>query len=230
MKDQLSKKQVMLAGFSGSGKTTLAKALSEDNLPFISGSVSDLLPQTKDEPHRSMLDQDPKKLYMQDFQILNLRKKLFANKSNYISDRSFLDNAAYFILKQSKFIPQCEVDNFLKLCNKFLTQLCTHLILLDYTPDMLTNWVIEDNSKRIQNGYFQMQVAYLMRMVLDIWGFKGHFLDSHRESLFHEINLPRGIYLGKVESLYGVTRVMILREVNMQNRLFLTQDFINDKL
>lgn len=230
MKDQLSKKQVMLAGFSGSGKTTLAKALSEDNLPFISGSVSDLLPQTKDEPHRSMLNQDPKKLYMQDFQVLNLRKKLFANKADYISDRSFLDNAAYFILKQSKFIPQCEVDNFLRLCNKCLTQLCTHLILLDYTPDMLTDWVIEDNHKRIQNGYFQMQVAYLMRMVLDVWGFNGHFLDSHRVSLFHETNLPRGIYLGKVESLYGVTRVMILREVNMQNRLFLTQDFINDKL
>ena len=41
-------KRIMFVGPSGIGKTTLAKAVEEIcGIPFISGSMSDLLPATK---------------------------------------------------------------------------------------------------------------------------------------------------------------------------------------
>ena len=95
----------MFAGPSGFGKTTLAKWVSEQSgVPFESGSLSDLIPQTKEVSHKDMLARDAKDLYTEDFQLLNLRNKLFVDKDQYVSDRSYLDSAAYFLYKSSVYI------------------------------------------------------------------------------------------------------------------------------
>ena len=219
--------RIMFAGPSGIGKTTLAKFVEnigdvdEPKWPFVSGSVSDLLPNTKSESHKDMLSHDKKDLYIQDFQILNLRRKLFANSDSFVSDRSFLDSAAYFLYKQSESLPQCEMDHFLELCKMCLCQYCDKLILLNFTPYLVKNWVIEDNGKRILNKYFQANISAIMNMVLDNWGIcYGEQIYSINKGLFKypERLIYGGYKVGIIESLYGEVEVVSIDEPELEIR------------
>ena len=219
--------RIMFAGPSGIGKTTLAKFIEESfgdtdpTWPFISGSVSDLLPNTKNESHKDMLSHDKKELYVQDFQVLNLRKKLFANTDKFVTDRSFLDSAAYFVYKQSSAIPQCEIDHFLELCKMCLCQYCDKLIILNFTPYMLDNWVMEDNGKRILNKYFQEQISAIIKMILNNWGV--NFSETIRNISRGLLKMPEylicgGYKTGILESLYGSVDVILINEPGLEIR------------
>ena len=222
---------ILLAGPSGVGKTTIANFLAQElGIKFISGSVSDLLPQTKDMAHADMLSRDSKELYMEDYKILNLRKKIFSNAEEpFVSDRSFLDSAAYFLYKQADKIPACEIEQFLELSKMVTLQTTDCLILVDYTMDMFNNWVIENNNKRIINKYFQMEISRIMSMILDIWGVKwdnyshtiierpetGNFI----EKIFGKVlYLENVVSIGTIKNLYGTTQVIVLREANKEIR------------
>lgn len=222
---------ILLAGPSGVGKTTIANFLAQElGIQFISGSVSDLLPQTKDMAHADMLSRDSKELYMEDYKILNLRKKIFSNvEEPFVSDRSFLDSAAYFLYKQADKIPACEIEQFLELSKMVTLQTTDCLILVDYTMDMFNNWVIENNNKRIINKYFQMEISQIMSMILDIWGVKwdnyyrtirerpetGNFI----EKIFGKVlDLENAVSIGTIQNLYGTTQVVVLREANKEIR------------
>lgn len=226
--------RIQLAGPSGVGKTTIAKWLEETyKLPFVSGSVSDLLPSTKDEPHKDMLSHDKEDLYNQDFQILNLRNKLYREKDNYVSDRSFLDSATYFMYKQSSTIPQCEVEHFFELCKKCLVEQTDLLIVIGFTPYMVKNWVMEDNNKRILNKYFQAQISYIMRYILTEWGFD--FLHPipliHKSLYFKDKWLVNGQYhTGKLNSLYGDISVMWIDEPGLDTRKEIISNYLKRTL
>ncbi|MCM1438838.1 MAG: AAA family ATPase [Roseburia sp.] len=227
---EIKNPRILLAGPSGVGKTTVAKFISEEyDFQFISGSVSDLLPQTKDMLHADMLARDSKELYMEDFQILNLRNQRFRNIYPFVSDRSFLDSAAYFIYKQADKIPPCEIEHFLELAKMATLQNSDYLIFFEYTMDMFNNWVIEDNLKRVTSKYFQMEISRIMTMVLDIWGVKWshtnidslHYRnpDTVMGRIFGEyFTLENGIKVGELENLYGKTKVIVIREANKQVR------------
>ena len=76
---EIINKMIVFAGPSGIGKSTLAKKLSDETgFKYISGSVSDLIPATKDLSHRDMLDRNHGQLFQEDYQVLNLRNKLFS--------------------------------------------------------------------------------------------------------------------------------------------------------
>lgn len=52
-------KRIMFVGPSGIGKTTLAKFIeTKYSIPFISGSMSDLMPDTKEMHHAEFLHQE----------------------------------------------------------------------------------------------------------------------------------------------------------------------------
>ena len=229
--------RILLAGPSGVGKTTVANFIAELGYNFISGSVSDLLPQTKEMTHSEMLARDSHELYMEDFQILSLRNRLFSKEEEpFVSDRSFLDSAAYFIYKQADKIPSCEIEHFLELAKMALVKTCDCLIFFKYSNDMFDNWVIEDNSKRVTNKYFQMEISNLMEMVLGIWGIDIYRkIPSIKEVGDHWFNyrlidLKEEISIGTISSLYGNTKVLIIPEANQRNREIIIEKSLNGKL
>lgn len=229
--------KIMFAGPSGFGKTTLAKWISEQyNIPFESGSVSDLIPQTKDVAHKDMLARDPKELYTEDFQILNLRNKLFSNKEQFISDRSYLDSAAYFLYKQGDKQPSCEVEHFIGLCSMLITQQCDCLIFLNFIPELVSEWVTEDNNKRITSNYFQVEISSIMKTALTFLGYKPSSKVSYLTKkvykgilgklLSQRIDLDYGSEVGYINNIYGKTKVIIINEPNLQVRKDLLKEYV----
>lgn len=229
--------KIMFAGPSGFGKTTLAKWLSEQSgVPFKSGSVSDLIPQTREVAHKDMLARDPKELYTEDFQILNLRNKLFFDKDQYVSDRSYLDSAAYFLYKQGDNQPACEVEHFFGLCSMLLAHQCDCLIFLNFIPELVSEWVTEDNNKRITSNYFQVEISSIMKTALTLLGYKSsskvYYITKQVYKGISGKLLPKRIYLdygaevGYINNLYGKTKVIIINEPNLQVRKDLLKEFV----
>lgn len=163
-------KRIMFVGPSGIGKTTLAKFIeTKYGIPFISGSMSDLMPDTKEMHHTEFLHQECGELINKDYQLLNLRNKLFKDKETFVTDRSYVDLAAYFIYKQSTNIPECEVDAFLDICKDLTVQQCDLLIYLPLSMYNMKGWPMEDNKKRIINRYYQAQMSDIMGNLLTQW-------------------------------------------------------------
>lgn len=160
----------MFVGPSGIGKTTLAKFIeTKYGIPFISGSMSDLMPDTKEIHHAEFLHQECGELINKDYQLLNLRNKLFKDKETFVTDRSYVDLAAYFIYKQSTNVPECEIDSFLDICKELTTKQCDLLIWLPLSMHNMKEWPMEDNKKRIINRYYQVQMSDIMGNLLTQW-------------------------------------------------------------
>ena len=220
--------RVMLAGPSGIGKTTLAKDISKlTGIEFISGSVSDLLPETKEMSHESMLNRESKQLYTEDYQILNLRNKLFKEKEQFVSDRSYLDSVAYFLYKQADQIPACEVEHFISIAGRLLNNQCDLLIVLELVPEDVHNWITEDNKKRITSNYFQILISSLVHTGLRLMGYEttntGYLVNT---GLFRSIPLNRPFEEGRIKSVYGETDVLIIRDLDYSNRFNILKKFI----
>lgn len=214
--------RIVFAGPSGIGKTTLAKLLSEElKLDYISGSISDLLPDTKNLTHQEMLSRDPKELQMEDYKIMNLRNKLFSKYKlkGYISDRSFLDSAAYFIYKQASKLPTCELVSFLDLARDLTIKNVDYLIVLDFPVSFILNWNIEDNNKRILNDFFQCSISKLIRLVLEYWGVT--LISNVR--LIYPSRTEVGIIRYKGNTY---TKIILLQSDNLKERLEAICNFI----
>lgn len=210
--------KIQLTGCSGVGKTTLSKWLSEESkIKFISGSYSDLVPQTRNEKHSDMITKDPKIIYQQDYQVMNLRHKQLAFEDRFITDRSYIDSIAYLINKLSVHIRQCDIESFIGNCEALLSLECTHLIFIPFSLKFLNNWDIEDNNKRILNRYYQFQISQLIYGILDMMGYR---------------KLPLRSYLvesevGKIQVKGNDISVLILDELDFEKRKQIVKRFIS---
>ena len=160
----------MFVGPSGIGKTTLAQYVAKSqNIPFISGSMSDLLPATKNISHNELLSLGSQAMQSSDYQLLSLRNRLFRGKEEFVTDRSYADLAAYFWYKQSRTIPECELEHFIGCCRASMEDQCDLAIFLPLNLCNYSDWEMEDNKKRITNRFFQIQISSLMGELLADW-------------------------------------------------------------
>lgn len=211
--------RINFTGVSGIGKTTLAKWVADEfKIPFLSGSYSDLVPSTKDMPHQNMITQDVNTVYAQDMQVLNLRNKLFQQHPQYVSDRSYLDSAAYLINKLSHRIKECDTESFLEICQALTGVQITHLIFMPFTYDYVKRWEMEDNNKRVLNRYYQWEVSTLMyRILYEMWGFKCYDVWPT-----HDI----GSVTINHQDRNWTTKVLILQTMDLEKRKYIIKDFL----
>ena len=156
---------ITFLGPSGIGKTTMAKWVSETyDIPFVTGSYSDLVPSTRKLSHREMMGLDTHTQFKQDLELIKARIDSYkAHRNGMVSDRSLIDVFAYALLKYSNKVPACDIDTIQDWVsmNLYLVDL---VIFMPYSIG--DEWSFEDNGKRVVNPYFQAMVSTIMDMVL----------------------------------------------------------------
>lgn len=204
-----------MAGPSGIGKTTLAKILSEDlNIPFLSGSYSELVPSTKDVKHEDMIKKNTQDILQEDIDLFRKRRDIFNNTIEFISDRSFVDNIAYHINKLSYQIDESDITIFIDACIQSLNTIPTHLIFIPYRADMVDSFKIEDNHKRIINPWYQIQISSLMTTIIT--------------QLLNKTFMTKDNYKSMVSKEDGL-KVLVLLTTNLEERVNITKQFLTDE-
>lgn len=214
---------INLTGCSGIGKTTLAKALSKEyGIPFVSGSYSDLVPQTKDMPHFAMIQQDARTIFEQDVQVLNARKKLFfEHRDVFVSDRSYIDSAAYMIQKLSHRLPNCEIEDFIEKCLYLTLLQCDKVIYLPYTLEHFSQWHIEDNGKRVLNKFYQTEVSLIIDwLIYEYW--QACPVDDIEGNTVLELDSSTGV----IAHGRGLPHILVLKEIPHERRMEIIRTFI----
>lgn len=225
--------RIMLCGPSGIGKTTIAEQISKDfGISYISGSVSDLIPETKVLKHAEMLSRSNNTLIKEDYQVVNLRNRLFKDLNNFVTDRSYVDSAAYFLYKQSTKIPTCEIEQFITLCRMLLTQQCDLLVFLSLLPEDVNNWLVEDNDKRVVNTYYQVQISSIMSDILRYMGLCVDYTTHHLSTTWFgkTLDLNRPVSVGTISTPTGTTTVLEIPDLDKEHRLKVLNHFIRKSI
>lgn len=158
-------KRIALIGASGVGKTTLAKRISSAfQLYYINTSSSILWEQfgfsSHEDVHVSAFE-NPKKLWDLQEKIIDLRTAHFQFKSSFVTDRSPIDQCAYFL---NYFQLSNPIDKF-SFINRLSNQ-CRYIDAFIYIK-FVNEQIDPGNGKRIVDPLYQLQVDALMNMVIE---------------------------------------------------------------
>lgn len=217
--------KINLAGPSGIGKTTFAKWISEElDIPFVSGSYSDLIPSTAIQTHESMISKDPSEIYAQDTQIVNLRNRLFGSHPDMVSDRSYLDSASYHINKLSHHVKECDTDSFIDICKSLTLVTISHLIVFSLSRSCMKKWEMEDNNKRVLNRFYQREISLLNLDQLFLWGFNVGAVDNDDRDM--SSNYWGSILLSHGDQTF-YTHVLVLETIDMDKRKSLIREWFD---
>lgn len=212
---------IMITGGSGLGKTTLAKFIAEAlEIEFVSSSYSDLIPSTRTIPHSDMIHaKSVPEIYEEDRQLLALRNKIYHVRKDkpFVTDRSYLDSAAFFIDKlSSRGLPSCEFEQMNHTCKQLLEEQCTHLIFIPAHKDFIEKWEMEDNKKRVTNKYYQFEISQLIFGILNLWEYKEVYTDRWNNDI------------GYIPNKMGTAglKVMVMNTMDLDSRKEAVLNFI----
>lgn len=188
--------KIGLTGPSGSGKTTLANYISVIfEIPFIPQSAGIIISEQdrqrlekefnyQGEGHRKVIMKsmiEPK--FGIEFQssVLNARVEILNMNEAFVSDRTLLDNLAYFLLQCSPVQDEKTTGRFIDTVIEYIGETMTHLIIIKPND----GWT-EDNGSRVSNNFYQHMTyevflhAYnrYLRAVLDECGIKVLIIDT----------------------------------------------------
>lgn len=150
-------RRICMAGPSGTGKSTLAKALAEHyKIPYITTSTKPLWDKYEIKSHSDLIQKaflNPQ--WGKEFQdeVLQFRIDALKGAEEFVTDRSPIDNIAYFLLQNSASLGEEDTEKYIYSCMGVM-DMFSHIILLPFT-DLV---VLEPDGKRIANKYYQMMV------------------------------------------------------------------------
>lgn len=159
--------RIGIFGPSGVGKTTLSENIAKHyNIPFITCSTKPLWERHNISRHSEILQKgsiDPLWGDMFQREVLQYRVNKLTGINSFVTDRTPIDNLAYYLQQNSPFVDEVNVENYTKLCLENLT-LFDILIFMPFRKDA----ILVDDGKRITNRYFQMVMNNLFTLSLDL--------------------------------------------------------------
>ena len=165
--------KIALTGPSGSGKTTLAHIIQYHypEIKFIAGSADSIMGSSAQgylfkrfgyEPKghanvRAMSATNPDFGFEFQRLLLNNRTNTIRKNTNFVTDRSPIDNFTYYLDQVAHNQSPETTDDFLSQCQEAYLNL-THLI---YVPSINPEGYVEDNGSRIANIWYQRKIDVL---------------------------------------------------------------------
>lgn len=172
--------RIAFAGPSGSGKTTLAEWLSKEfGIPFISNSAYDVLSVEQKERlkaeygyvgsgHRNVIQlSHTKPEFGLDFQncLLQNRIELYKSNPNMIADRTFIDNAAYYLTQCAAYQPDEVSKDFLSRAMAAMDENVDLIIRVQVCNPEETG--VENNGSRVDSLIYQKQMDVMFEFAMD---------------------------------------------------------------
>jgi energy-coupling factor transporter ATP-binding protein EcfA2 len=157
--------KIGLAGPSGSGKSTLARYIAElTGVEYFEGSAGlniDLEDRHmlerefgyKPNGHKEVIrlsNENPAFGLAFQTALAKNRAHILMSKNNFVTDRTPLDNASYFLMQNSAHQPEGITGEFLSMCVSAAVNGLSHLIIV--RPN--EGWT-EDNDSRVANNFYQ---------------------------------------------------------------------------
>jgi len=141
-----------LCGSHRTGKTTLAEAISQKSgMLFVKTSTSEVFKEHRLDPSKSMDFQ--KRLWIQ-HKILDAAEKLwYAEKMQFITDRTPLDMTAYTLadIQGATDVDFCELEKYLERCFKTTNELFKILVLIQPGIPLMH----EEGKAALNEGYLE---------------------------------------------------------------------------
>lgn len=149
------KLRICMAGPSGTGKSTLSEYISKTyNIPFITTSTKPLWDKHKITSHADLIRKTlVEPAWGVDFQyeVLKYRNEVLDGHEEFVTDRSPLDNLAYFLMQNTSGCTEKETEDYIKSCKQALSRF-TGFIALPFTKEIQ----LENDGKRVANKYYQI--------------------------------------------------------------------------
>lgn len=146
--------KICLAGPSGTGKTTLCHWINKEfGIPFVPTSTKGLWDKWKIKCHEDIIKKsaaDHKWGYEWQLDVLRHRAVELSKHSEFITDRSPLCNAVYFLMQAAPFLSYAETLDYLEKCKRLLDTV-DGVIFIPFNRDM----GLENDGYRVNNIIYQ---------------------------------------------------------------------------